>query len=644
MARLRLFAVLAVVLLTATCSPLRARQIPAPFQPSFKDKPAALEKIEPPLRDHLERSTSEELIPIVLIMERQVAKEEKARLFSQVDTEDRYKAKQQKRKLLIQELKRVARADQREILELLHAWQAEGQVKHVRPLWLANAIGLEARRSAIEQLNAVPGIWSIHLDIPRMTKGAVEWGVTRIRADQVWPTGYDGSGVIVAVLDTGVRYQHPDLQSRMWINAKEDKDGDGQFTAADNDRVDDDGNGFADDVVGWSFSLSKWGNDPVDEDNHGTHVAGIVAGDGTKGTQTGVAPGARIMALRETDSIQLSTQFECWMGMEYALDNGADIVNFSSGWRARWTPAYAVWRLEIENLMDAGVLFVTITHNDENDIGSPDNVRTPGRVPLALTAGATTDKEALACFSNQGPVTWQTVDPYLDYPWPPGLRKPDVTAPGVDVVSTVRPDPIPTRFYGSMSGTSMAAPHAAGLAALLLDKDPSLSPYDLKLIIEETSVNPSAPGPDNFFGWGRIDALAAIRYRLNLAAYDLAAPKKEIWVDNNDDGVPDKPVPMATNHLYARILNLGGQAVSDVEVRFYSIGVGGGGCGGSRKHIGTYRVPTLGPSGSRHAAAVAVIHWVPAAGPWCVGIEIAAPNPPNPPERRLSNNTASQEL
>jgi subtilisin family serine protease len=302
---------------------------------------------------------------------------------------------------------------------------------------------------------------------------------------------------------------------------------------------------------------------------------------------------------------------------------------------------YAAWRLEIENLMDAGVLFVTITHNDENDIGSPDNVRTPGRVPLALAAGATTDKEALACFSNEGPVSWQTVIPYLDYPWPPGLRKPDVTAPGVEIVSTVRPNVVPGKFYGPMDGTSMAAPHAAGLAALLLDKDPSLSPYDLKLIIEETSVNPSAPGPDNFFGWGRIDALAAIRYRLDPTAYDLAAPKKEIWVDNNDDGVPDKPAPLATNHLYARILNLGGQAVSDVEVRFYSFS---GGCGGPRTHIGTYRVPTLGPKGSRHAAAVAVVHWIPAAGPWCAGIEIAAPNPPNLPEGNLTNNTASQKL
>ena len=349
------------------------------------------------------------------------------------------------------------------------------------------------------------------------------------------------------------------------------------------------------------------------------------------------------MALRRSsDVFQFSTQQECWEGMQYALDNHADIVNFSAGWHDNWNPKpdYKRWRDNVKNLMHGGVLFVTITHNDENRTGAPKNVRTPGRVPVALTVGSTDRTDKISKLSNHGPVTWQTVRPFLDYPWPPGLRKPDVTAPGVDILSTVLGG-----GYGPMDGTSMAAPHVAGLAALLLEKDPSLSPYDLKFIIEETSF-PLSPKPDNVFGWGRIDALEAIKYRISPLPYDLATDRAglDIWVDNDDNGRPNDPVP-GTNHLYARIRNLGGQVVSDVEVRFYSFGARGASCGsGPRKRIGTYRVPILGPENSRHETALAVIHWEFQIGdPRCIGVEIAA-HPPNRREMNRSNNTGFRKL
>lgn len=642
-------------------------------QPEFshQDVLGNASKIEPPLADYMKTATESELIPVILLLERQLTRQEKAKLFSEIRVKDKLEMKKERRKLLISELKRIARIEQTRLLKFLEALEREKKVMHVKPLWLTNAVGVKAPKATINRLTAFDEIRSIHLDIPRPVKGQIAWGVTQIQADQVWglvPTGYDGTGVTVGILDTGVDYNHGDLSGRMWINAAEDINGDGQFTAADNNGFDEDGNGFVDDVIGWNFSGAN--NDPDDVSGHGTHVAGTVAGDGTGGTITGVAPGARIMALRESNTAALSTEQECWTGMQYALDNGADIINFSSGWRDAWTPAYATWRNNVTNLMDAGVLFVTIAHNDSNTTGAPNNVRTPGRVPLAVTLGATDNTDTIAGFSNHGPVSWQTVSPFFDYPWPPGLLKPDVSAPGVDIFSTFFPfaHESPTcndddgDGYGPCSGTSMAAPHAAGTAALLLDRDPSLSPYEIKFILEETAVDLGAAGADNVYGWGRIDALAAVNYNIDPTAYDLSVTgtnavwtTADIWVDNNDDGTPDTPQALSNNHLYARIRNVGGQVVSDVEVKFYyadvaTIGISGfdpNGDGdpadGNFTYIESYRIPTLGPSGSNHDTALGLVNWnipVPPGTHWCVGVGIVASNPPNAPEGNTSNNTA----
>ena len=611
--------------------------------------------IEPPLREYMLKANERELIPIVLIMERQLSEAEKDKLMANART------KKEQRAILIARLKSVAKEDQAEVLAILRALQSNRQVANVRPLWLSNVIGVRATKAAIERLARLKRIKRLHLDIPRPVKGATAWGVTKIGADSVWtlaPTPYNGTGVVVAILDTGVDYNHGDLHNRMWINTAEDTNSDGQFTAADNNGVDNDGNGFIDDVVGWNFS-GAGNNDPNDVDGHGTHVAGTVAGDGTGGTSTGVAPGARIMALRESNTIALSTQQECWDGMQYALDNGADVVNFSSGWLDTWSPQYATWRNTVDNLMDGGVLFVTIAHNDSNGTGFPNNVRTPGRVPMALTVGATNSTDAIAGFSNHGPVSWQSVATFNDYPWPPGLLKPDVSAPGVGVNSTI----MGGGYSGNTwDGTSMAAPHTAGLAALLLDKDPALTPYQLKYIIEETALDLGTAGADNTFGWGRIRAVNAVGLTINPAAYDLSVTgtsavwtSSDIWVDNNDDGAVDTPVALSNNHLYARIRNISGQVVSDVEVKFYfadvsTLGISGfdpNGDGdpadGNFTYIGSYRVPTLGPAGSAHATAQAVVNWnipTPTGDHWCVGIGIVAHNPPNATETVRTNNTA----
>jgi hypothetical protein len=362
------------------------------------------------------------------------------------------------------------------------------------------------------------------------------------------------------------------------------------------------------------------------------------------------------MALKEANSNFMSYEQVCFDGIQYALDHGAQIINFSSGWKDNMYPDYEGWRNAVSNMLDSEVLFVTIAHNHANDGYVAYNITTPGRVPLAVALGATDSSDQICGCSNHGPVTWENTD-FGDYPYPPGLLKPDIAAPGVGIIETKSGG-----GYETWSGTSESAAFASGVAALLLDKDPTLTPYELKFLLEETSVDIEEPGPDIKSGWGRINALEAVNYSIDPTPYDLSVTgtnalwtTSDIWVDSDDDGIPDTPRALDNNHLYARIRNVGGQVVSNVEVKFYyadvaTIGISGfdpNGDGnpddGNFEYIGSYLVPTIGPIGSRHEEAIAYVHWeipVPEGTHWCVGIGIVAPEPPNAPESNTSNNTA----
>lgn len=630
------------------------RDRPALSKIMKEDRP----RIEEPLLDYMEKADEDEFIPVIINLERRITQEEKRELFAKTHFRD----KKKRRILLVEKLKQIAKKEQSQVLKFLGEKEADKKVRTVRPLWIVNAVGMQAHKKVIQQLDKFKEISSIHLDLPRPVKGEVIWGIQKIGADKVWnlaPSGYDGSGVIVGILDTGVDITHGDLKKNIWINSAEDFDGDGEFTSADNNDDDEDENGYFNDVVGWNSYYDN--NDITDNDGHGTYIAGIVAGNGAGGTTTGVAPGAKVMCLKEANDGAYTYEQFCIDGIEYALENKVDIINFSSGWSEDYYPPpdYANWRETVSNLMDAGVLFVTISHNHGNIFGSPDNVATPGRVPLALTLGATDSSDLIWEDSNHGPVTWQDISPFFDYPYPPGLLKPDITAPGVDILSTV-----PGGDYGIGSGTSSSAAFASGVAALLLDKAPDLTPYEIKFILEETSevLSESESGKDNVFGWGRIDAMEAIKCTIDPTPYDLSVTgtnalwtTSDIWVDNDDDEIPDTPHALDNNHLYARIRNIGGQVVSNAEVKFYyadvaTIGISGfdpNGDGdpddGNFEYIGSYHVPTLGPKGSRHEEAIALVHWnipVPQGTHWCVGIGIVAPDPPNAPEGNTSNNTA----
>jgi subtilisin family serine protease len=285
-----------------------------------------------------------------------------------------------------------------------------------------------------------------------------QWGLGKIAAPTAWDTTVGSAGVGVAVVDTGLDLAHPDLAPNVWRNVGE--------TARDG--RDEDGNGYADDLNGWDFAAATAGDgvgdgDPSDEppldptatDGHGTHVAGTVGAQGgdTVGV-AGVAWDAAIMALRVFDSAGATYTSDLVKAFAYAQANGARILNASLSGTGFDQAEYDAIRAARD------VLFVVAAGN-----AGRDNDVTPAYpcaydLPNIVCVAATNDADALATFSNYGR---QTVD---------------IAAPG-DRILSARPD----GRWQSLSGTSMAAPHAAGAAVLVLDQRPRLTPWQVREVL-----------------------------------------------------------------------------------------------------------------------------------------------------------------
>jgi hypothetical protein len=418
------------------------------------------------------------------------------------------------RQSLVADLKERARASNEAVLNWLNqspkGWEAES----VRSFWIADAITATLPAATIEALRHHPDVRSIYLtESQPVLCGAKDagdtlsydnpvWSTKRVGADSVWAKhGLDGEGILVAMLDTGVDYTHPDLAGRMWTNSAEIPDND----------IDDDGNGYVDDYYGYDFAVGR--GDPMDDDGHGTHTAGTVAGDGTGGTTTGVAPGAEIMALKVLRYGQGSEE-DTWEAIQYAVENGCDVISMSIGWiQCRHDPARDLWRQACENALSAGVIVVAAAGNERDKEGTnlycapPEQIRTPADVPGVLAVGAVTMGDWVTLFSSQGPVTWESVAGYGDHPNPPGLIKPDFSAPGQNINSTTRGGGYSGNTW---AGTSMATPNVSGTIALMLQADSTLTASEIWTRLQETCVDYYAPGKDNLFGHGRINALAAV--------------------------------------------------------------------------------------------------------------------------------------
>jgi len=430
---------------------------------------------------------------------------------------DRLSSKADKTRFVVQALLNFADRSQSQLRQDL---MAEG--KDYYPLWVTNQIALKrATLADLQALAARSDVAQIELDVQakgvqdvpfgaQIANGvstvgvrdvnAVEWGVARVRAPQVWAQGFTGQGIVIADLDTGVRWDHDALKPhyRGWNTAT--------LTATHD--------------FNW-FDPVAFSPTPLDDHGHGTHTTGTLVGDDGAGNQVGVAPGAHWIACRNMNvgvgSVALYTA--CF---QFALAPGdvngnnpnpalaADIT--SNSWGCTLNEEGCILPLALvtvtQALRHAGIMVIASAGNSGAGGCSTVNAA-PGALNQSFSIGATDISDAIASFSSRGPSTFT------------GRLKPDVVGPGVNVRSTYRTT---TTSYSFLSGTSMAAPHVAGVVALLWSAAPWLRGQVAETedilrasaqpisTVQTCGGVPANATPNNTFGYGMVNAEAAVQY------------------------------------------------------------------------------------------------------------------------------------
>ena len=462
--------------------------------------------IDPLLSEEMANRGDDEQITVIVIMKSQYDRTQLCR------RADYFVTRAERREFVVNELKDFATASQYDLRNSLKEMQRSGMTTEPTILWMANALAFDANKTAIENLAqrndiemigyAIERNWIPDGEVasPASDTREITPNVTQVGADQVWALGYTGEGVVVAVIDTGVNYNHVDLVNHLW-------DGGTEFPHH-------------------GYDVKNGDNDPMDDHGHGSHCSGTVCGDGSGASQTGMAPDATLMCVKCLDSSGNGGAESISAGIQWAVEHGCDMFSMSLGVASSSVSERTLLRNTCQAALDAGVVAAIAAGNEGSSLGMypiPNNVRVPGSCPppymddvqaanpgelsCSVCVGAVDYNDAAAYFTSHGPVTWSNTS-FGDYPYNPGigLIRPDVCAPGVDIKSL---NYASNSGYTTMSGTSMATPCVAGCMALMLSKNIDLTPAEVCQILEETA-HPLAPGKSNIYGFGRVDVLAAI--------------------------------------------------------------------------------------------------------------------------------------
>ena len=281
--------------------------------------------------------------------------------------------------------------------------------------------------------------------------GGTNWALDVINAPEVWNQNITGNGIVVAVVDSGVDYTHPDLDDNIWRNAGE----------IPGNGIDDDRNGYIDDIRGWDFVASDNNPMDLDFDGHGTHIAGAIAAERNDLGITGVAPNAKIMPVRVLPAFGRGEWDNVAAGIRYAADNGANVINLSI-LGDEFVPSNVV-NSAIQYANNKGSV-VFMAAGNSGDIQPVYPARDADSLGIAV--GSIDVRGRMADSSNRAGSR------PLDY----------LVAPGVEIVSTT-----PDEDYEVRSGTSMATPQVAGVAALVLNANPTLTPAQVEYILTTTA-------------------------------------------------------------------------------------------------------------------------------------------------------------
>ncbi|MFT7463074.1 MAG: subtilisin family serine protease [Pseudohongiellaceae bacterium] len=375
---------------------------------------------------------------------------------------------------------------------------------------------------AFDEIEIGPGVGVEPTALP-------EPNLVAMGAPKLWALGFDGSGVTIGSIDSGVLKSHPDLAGSFWNNPNE----------IPGNGIDDDGNTYIDDIWGWDFENGD--ADPQSTDPHGTQSAGLIVGDGSSGKITGMAPGATLV------NCQVGTAADYWLAQQYLLLIGADVITSSYSYKWPDQPDYHMFRQLCDVELAAGIIHANSIGNQGNQQGShpiPFNISAPGNVPSpfghpaaenggrssVIACGGVNSDNTLYGPSGQGPSAWEDITLYApsyphfqdnklwDYPVGgfggslPGLLKPDVVTYTNTVLTTNL-----SSGYGPFSGTSAATPQLGGALTMLRQIQPDAEPRHLAAAVELTALDLGPAGKDTNFGAGRLDAYAAGRRLVVLA-------------------------------------------------------------------------------------------------------------------------------
>jgi bacillopeptidase F len=375
---------------------------------------------------------------------------------------------------LLWALRNQADASQGSAVELL---QGSGASRLIQ-LWSINALAATASPAAVQALAALSEVDSIKLDstlaAPSPQPAATstpEWNLESIRAPELWNAGYDGADTVVASMDTGVDAGHPDLAAAWRGGANSWFDPNGEHST------------------------------PYDKTGHGTQTMGLMVGGDAGGSNIGVAPGARWIAVKIFNDAGVASLSGIHQGFQWLLDPDdnpgtsdiPDVVNNSWGFPDLVGQCYTEFGTDIEVLNAAGIA-VVFSGGNQGSLGSV----SPGDNPQAFAVGAVDTSLNIATTSSRGPSACD------------GSLFPEMVAPGVNVRTAdltfggVFPD-----SYASVSGTSFSAPHVAGTMALLRQASPGASVAELEQALTGGALDLGTAGADNAYGYGLIDAVAA---------------------------------------------------------------------------------------------------------------------------------------
>ena len=480
--------------------------------------------------------------------------------------------KKERRQIVIERLQNFSKISQGEVRNYVEQKYMQKAIDYYEIIWMNNTIALNATVNIINDLASdYTNVKMIVYDFPHPIEQvldlkpvpfmnkisgvnnplAIEPGILLMNADDCWTYGNKGAGVLAANADDGFWWKHPDLVKGVYQNLGEDANNNGKtviwgsgttsvFDAGDINGIDDDGNGKVDDLIGWDFTTNNYN---ITTASHGSATLGHLIGDGTMGTQTGIAPEGKAIPMRNS-----SGATQQWAAFQYAFLMGADVVTSSLSWKWYMNPKpdYSAMRLITDMSLAGGMIHTNSTSNDGNNLSSapiPVNISSAGNNPspwrhpeqtlignpsgVIGVGNVGVYSDVIESSSPYGPSTWGNwhlwgtytypIDSnHKDYPYSRvapvepdsmGLLKPDISAPGQGSISTYVSSG--TGYGSSFGGTSSATPHACGAVMLMISINPELLPVDIDKILQLTSIEKGAPGKDPRYGAGRIDAFAA---------------------------------------------------------------------------------------------------------------------------------------